>query len=71
MDEFLADNEQLSEYSRQLAENERSNQELQNYFNMLLEPNTCSVFHWILTPDLSTWKLPTTVTKITLSIKDT
>lgn len=41
MDEFLADNERLSEYNRQVAENERSNQELQNYFNMLLEPNTC------------------------------
>ena len=33
--------------------------------------STREVFHWILTPDLSTWKLPTTVTKITLPIKDT
>lgn len=44
MDEFLADNERLSEYNRQVAENERSNQELQNYFNMLLEPTLAKCF---------------------------
>ena len=40
LDEPIADEEWLTEYNRELEETERRNQELQNRFDTIVEPET-------------------------------